>query len=462
MARGFLSGFMSINVKLFLWFWLITITSVIATIAITNQLNKSSTRLSLYRGDAKQLEQIETHLLNARPNNIKRFVMFSPRRYGDAIVIKDMLTGKVVSNVREKITPFADYIAKNDFDNEMKTIRLAFGRITGPKMVSFNNKEYQLFYTGRAPSPSIARKFMKLPAWLRLMVPLFISFVLCWFLARTLNKPLRRIQNAATQLGDGDLTVRVERDSARSDELGSLATSFNLMAEKLQSSMSAQQRLIADVSHELRSPMTRLQLALGLAQKSSSKPDELIKYLLRCEMEVERLDQMIANVLSLSKLENSLYALNVETIDIKTLLEPIIQDTQFIADNKHIVIHFNLNVEGSLSVDVQLLTSAINNVLTNAVKYSPENSSISCTVEVIAQRLLIKVIDTGPGVPEQNINQLFEPFYRVADARDRKTGGTGLGLAIAKQAIVAHQGTISAKNNSEKGLTVTIELPLTI
>ena len=462
MARHFIVNLMSINVKLLLWFWLITLVSVIATGFVTHQLYRPDLHAPLYKEDAKMLTQISMQLINAKPKKIKHFFMFAPRRWGNGIVIKDTHSNEIISNQRKGISPFAKYIAEHDFDNEMMTIRVDEGRITGPKLVSMNQVNYQIFFTDRTPPPSIDRLFFRLPTWLKILIPLIISFIFCWFLARTLTKPLHRIQDAATHLGDGDLSVRVEETSERSDELGGLAKSFNHMAAKLQTSLTAQQRLIADVSHELRSPMTRLQLAIGLAQKSSQNEQNLQKYLIRCETEIERLEQMIGSILSFSRLENSLYALNLEPIEIKTLMALIIQDAQFVADEKNININFNSNADGELNGDGLLLSSAINNVLTNAIKYSPKNSEIKCLVQQDKDRLMIVVSDAGPGVPEQCIGHLFEPFYRVADARDRKTGGTGLGLAITKQAIAAHQGEISAKNNHDKGLTVSIELPLTI
>ena len=260
--------------------------------------------------------------------------------------------------------------------------------------------------------------------------------------------------------------------SQRNDEIGQLARSFNEMASQLQQHQSAQQRLLGDVSHELRSPMTRLQMALGLAQQETTTTQAREQYLQRCQIEVDRLDQMVADVLSLSRLENTLQTIQSEKINLCSLLANIISDEQFVADEKSIKICFIPPKDIFFNGDSTLLISAISNILSNAVKYSPENSNINVELAKADHHISLIIDDAGQGVPEQALSQLFNPFYRVNLARDRNTGGTGLGLAIAKQAILAHKGKVTARNkiaknsafneqnsNSVVGLSVIIELP---
>jgi two-component system sensor histidine kinase CpxA len=293
-------------------------------------------------------------------------------------------------------------------------------------------------------------------------IPLLISMTISWLLARSLSKPLLKIKDTATTFGNGDFTARVQQVSRRSDELGVLAKSFNTMAEKLEQGISAHQRLLADVSHELRSPMTRLQIALALANKSAENPKELEKHLLRCELEVTRLDDMIADVLTLSRLENTYQQILLADVDLHDLLQTIIDDAQYIANEKSIIIEQELTKPCYLFADSQLLASAMQNILTNAIKYSPENTMINVSLQQSIEQLEITIKDAGMGIPEHALPELFKPFYRVSDARERTTGGTGLGLAIAQQAVMAHQGTIKAENNHSGGLTITINLPLNI
>jgi two-component system sensor histidine kinase CpxA len=300
----------------------------------------------------------------------------------------------------------------------------------------------------------------ELPSWIRIAIPVLISFILCLLLARSFSKPIATIKKAASELGKGNLATRVEGVTKRSDELGQLANSFNQMAEQLQQNQSAQQRLLGDVSHELRSPMTRLQMALGLAQQESTAKPAREQYLQRCELEVARLNQMIEDALVLSRLENTLQTIKKEPLNLTVLIQKIINEEQFIANDKSIKIEFDSIAIVELLGDSNLLFSAISNVITNSVKYSPEHSTVKVSLSINEQLVSLVVSDNGTGVPSQSLTELFTPFYRVSLARDRKTGGTGLGLAIAKQAINAHQGKIFAKNNEIQGLSVTIQLPL--
>ncbi|MFT5813183.1 MAG: two-component system sensor histidine kinase CpxA [Psychroserpens sp.] len=208
--------------------------------------------------------------------------------------------------------------------------------------------------------------------------------------------------------------------------------------------------------------MTRLQITLGLAQQNNISEDLLHKHLQRCELEVARLDEMISNVLSLSRMENTISQTELMTVDLKQLLTLCIEDAQYIANEKSITIAFEYQEIALLQGDPNLLFSAINNILINAIKYSHKNQRVKVHLIKTNSHFVINIMDTGSGVPANDLPKLFEAFYRVTQSRERTTGGTGLGIAIAKQAIIGHNGSISAQNNSGDGLTVTIELPLEI
>lgn len=449
--------FFSIHVKLFLWFWLITIVSIVATRLVSHQLSSDEFVMPTDKADLRKLNFLERQIDHRPPRSLSHFLDKAPKRVGTAVIAENTSTGEVLMPGEKRFEKLGQYIKKKPFD-DLKTIRLQFGRITGPKLIEHKGETYKFYVADRSPPPHFGMLVMQMPAWLRFLIPFSISLVLCWMLARSLSKPIFGLQRAATRLGDGELSARVAEDAIGKDEIGELAKSFNTMAAKLEHSLSAQQRLIADVSHELRSPMTRLQLAIGLAQKSATQPEELEKHLVRSELEVTRLDKMISDVLSLSRLENSIYALHLENIDLRSFFKLIIQDAEFVATTKNIEIQCSEIPDIALNIDSQLFNSAINNVLSNAIKYSPKQSRISVNVVKNAGQLTITINDSGLGVAEDKLAQLFEPFYRVADARDRKTGGTGLGLAIAKQAILAHNGEISARN-TDQGLEVNIVIP---
>jgi len=451
--------FSTIGVKLFLCFWLIAICSIALTRYVSTQLEQESIILPAHPNDLRKLKHLTKRITAKPPRSVKSLLKHIPSFRGAGILLKNKTTNKVHSNKKRFIRNVIPYLEKNSF-NHIASIQFPYVRITGPETVEVNHVSYQLYYASKGKSPHISALVMQLPFWVKIIIPLLISMSISWLLARSLSKPLLKIKDTAKSFGNGDFTARVERINNRGDELGTLAKSFNVMAEKLEQGINAHQRLLADVSHELRSPMTRLQIALALANKSSENPTELEKHLLRCELEVTRLDEMIADVLTLSRLENTYQQALLTDIDLHELLETIIDDAQYLANEKSINIEQQLSQPCCLPADNQLLASAIQNILTNAIKYSPENTTINVNLQQTVDRIKITIIDAGKGVPEHALPELFKPFYRVSDSRERTTGGTGLGLAIAQQAILTHKGTINAKNNHSGGLTITINLPL--
>lgn len=414
--------------------------------------------------DLRQLQKITQQLTKKPIKKIEDLFLYGQRKIknrhhkGVTVWLKKQSTGEVFSLNRKKQPKTQEYLSENEL-HQAVSVQLPHHRLTGPIVINILQENYQVYLNKKTSGPPLRRFVQQLPIWLRISIPLVISFVLCWLLAKTLSNPLAKIEKVAQKLGDGDLSIRVKKLDQRQDELGRLAESFNYMAEKLEQGVSSQKRLLGDISHELRSPMTRLQIALDLAQDSNLKEEKRNEYLTRCRLEIERLDQMIANVLVLSRLENALHSVDFQPTHLNALLNILVQDAQFIANEKQITINYQSTRTKSIMADSQLLASAINNVLNNAVKYSDEQSEINVTLKQSHHRLQLSITDKGKGVPVESLDKLFDPFYRVTQARERKTGGTGLGLAIAKQAILAHQGKIFAKNNSI-GLTVTIELPL--
>jgi len=464
--------FSSIAAKLFFWFWLIAIVSVLSTHIISTQLSdtpfvqdnliQQHEVLPAFRGDIRQLQNMIRYNTYHREEPLKLFLQKQNKsRFKERTIwLKNSSNNQVFSNKNNRDSAVENYLLKNDFTlnklSRPSTVQFAKIRLTGPLIITIQEVNYQLFISSKIKHPP---PFLFIPLWLRIAIPVVISFILLWFLAKHSSKPLLIIQKAANKFGNGDLTTRVEKLDHRNDELGQLAKSFNQMAEKLEASISAQQRLLADISHELRSPMTRLQLAIALAHKSANSANDLEKYLLRCETEVGRLDDMLGNVIALSRLENTLPTFTSKPIALNQLIHYLINDAQFLADEKAIKIHFSMQDHIKINGDEQLLASALSNILNNAVKYSSNNSEIYVNLTSEKQSLNIEISDCGTGVPEDAIAQLFKPFYRVQNDRARTTGGSGLGLAIAKQAILAHHGEINAFNNKQKGLTVVVKLP---
>ncbi|WP_206483110.1 ATP-binding protein [Thalassotalea sp. G2M2-11] len=449
----------SIAVKLFLSFWLITILSISITRFVSIQLEQESIIVPVEPSDLRQLQRISKRIDHKQPSSVESLLKHIPMPNNVNLLLKENDSSTVYANAKRHLRGIQHFLEKNNLSN-VSTIQFPFVRLTGPKTINIQGKDYLLYITHRTRPPAIGSIIMQLPMWIRYLIPFVISFLFCWILARTLTSPLIAIKKASKAIGNGHYDTRVGKAVKRSDEIGEMATSFNQMAEKLENNINAHQRLLADVSHELRSPMTRLQMTLGLIQQANHNNPTVDKHLLRCEQEVTQLDSMISNILSLSRMENNFQAIEINEINLSQLIEKVIEDNQLIAEEKAITIH--LNNAGTLQLDgnASLLGSAINNIIINAIKYCQQNGTITITTSVLNDSIRIAIADDGIGVDESLLAKLFTPFYRVSDARDRDTGGTGLGLAIAKQAVDLHHGSIQAANNHSGGLTITLELPI--
>lgn len=462
--------FFSLTFKVFASFWLITIISIFSTRFISQQISSDmySNVVSSepQQHELRRLQSTTKKIIRSKVKSVEQMLASRRERFIKPpynLWLKSVGNNPVVTSffrlpIKEQ-RAIRRYIDEETFDKAISS-RFSHTQLIGPTLVTINKKDYQLFISRGLQDRHFGKLVQALPGWARITIPVLISFILCLLLVRIGRKPIVIIKKAVTELGKGNLATRIEQVTQRKDEIGQLAISFNNMAEQLQKNQTAQQRLLGDVSHELRSPMTRLQMALGLAQQDSTTPSAREQYLQRCQLEVERLNLMIEDALALSRLENTLKIIQKKNLSFTALIEKIIHEEQFVANDTEIKITLNSDKSIELSGDYNLLFSAISNVITNAVKYSPPKSIVDVRLSIDEEFATLVICDNGIGVPTESLSELFTPFYRVNLARDRKTGGTGLGLAIAKQAIIAHQGNIFAKNNKVKGLSVTIQLPL--
>jgi two-component system sensor histidine kinase CpxA len=289
-----------------------------------------------------------------------------------------------------------------------------------------------------------------------------ISILACMLLSRYLTLPLERLRRAAQRIAAGDLAQRVAPSMGRrQDEIADLAGAFDGMAERLERAFNAQRQLLSDASHELRSPLARLQVALELARQRSRGDAE--EELDRIELEIERLNELIGQLLKFSRLEAGVDAAHIEQVDMRELLEGVVADAQFEAESKGCKARLDETLEAVVNGNGLLLRSAIENVIRNAVRYTKPGTAVEISMLKDAEKsggIIIHVRDHGPGVPQEILPHLFEPFVRVEAARDRYSGGHGLGLAIADRAIRLYGGSIAARNEHDKGLNVLIHLPL--
>ena len=294
------------------------------------------------------------------------------------------------------------------------------------------------------------------------LVAALVSAFVCYVLARYLVSPIERLRSAAEMYSAGDLSLRVGPSlGKRRDEIADLAHAFDRMAERLDILMRSHKQLLTDVSHELRSPLARLQAALGLARQRM--PGAHQPELDRIERESERLNELIGQLLSLARLESGMQTAKTEPVDLGEMIAAIVADAALEAQARDCAIQLN-NCSGMVIDGVPaLLHSAIENVVRNAVSYTAPKTAVVVNVERGPQsegQVLVRVRDYGPGVPENMLSRVFEPFVRVEDDRARNRGGHGLGLAIAERAVRLHGGVILARNEPDGGLTVSIQLPL--
>ena len=283
-----------------------------------------------------------------------------------------------------------------------------------------------------------------------LMVSLLSALALAWYFA----KPIRQLRQAFDAAAGGDLAVRIGAGmGGRRDELADLGRDFDHMTERLGHLVEGQKRLLHDVSHEMRSPLARLQAAIGLARQ---QPEHFDQTLTRIEREGERMDALVDELLTLSRLEAGVSG-GVEEVDVQELLDGIVEDACFEGAARQVRVELAADDLPPVRANPELLHRAIENVVRNALHHSPTGAVVSISAATTGNRLHLRIRDQGPGVPADALDKIFQPFYRGGKTSG---GGYGLGLAIAERVIAAVNGQIRAKNGESGGLEVEIDLPV--
>jgi signal transduction histidine kinase len=288
--------------------------------------------------------------------------------------------------------------------------------------------------------------------WLRIALAVLISGAICFALSRLMTNRLKDLQFASRRLANGELATRLVVRERGGDETDELARDFNSMAEQLQERIQAQKRLLRDVSHELRSPLARLRISLALAEE---KPDDSQAYMQRIELETVRLEELINQLLSSQSQE---VRLDLQ-VNLVVLLEQLCSDANFEGqgENKRFTFHSDTQ-QAVIASSSDLLRKSFENILRNALRNTAENSTVQVALASDEGDYLISIEDQGPGIPEQDLENVFEEFYQIDTARSPESGGFGLGLTIARRALGHHGGKISA-HNTGSGLKIIVRLP---
>ncbi|MDR3432860.1 MAG: envelope stress sensor histidine kinase CpxA [Rouxiella aceris] len=362
--------------------------------------------------------------------------------------------GRVIGAQRNEMQIVRNFIGQSDNSDRPKKKKYGRVEMVGPFAVRDGEDNYQLYLI--RPSGSAQSDFINLMfdrPLLLLIVTMLISSPLLLWLAWSLAKPARKLKNAADDVARGNLKQHPELESGPQEFLATGA-SFNQMVSALERMVTAQQRLISDISHELRTPLTRLQLATALLRRRHGEGKELQ----RIETEAQRLDGMINDLLVLSRSQHK-NELTREQLKANELWADVIDNAQFEAEQMGKTLEVTAP-PGPWKIvgNPNALDSALENIVRNALRYSHHHIAVNFTAD--SEGITIMVDDDGPGVSEEDREQIFRPFYRTDEARDRESGGTGLGLAIVETAVQQHRGWVRAEDSPLGGLRLIIWLPL--
>ena len=299
--------------------------------------------------------------------------------------------------------------------------------------------------------------------YLRLLVVAILGAGLCFLLAHHITRPITRLRAATKEIAAGKLNTRVEPSvRRRHDEIGTLGQDFDQMAEQIEALVSAQRELLGDVSHELRSPLARMIVALGLLKNASG--DEAAEYVNRISSEAERLDKMIGQLLTLTRIESGANLSQRETFDLTNLVQEVAADGDFEARAHQREVKVLKADSCTMSGFPEMLRSALENVVRNAIRYTPAGSAVEMTLEQrrsnSRREARFQIRDYGPGVPKIMLANIFLPFQRVPETNGANSQGAGLGLAIAERVVKLHNGTIRAFNAADGGLVIEVLMPV--
>ncbi len=445
--------------RIFLSFWLALALILVGTVSVVVNGEQQSRFVQSWIQRSELYAQATQAFESGGADALREWLKSIPRGELSALTFvtdstgKEMLGRSVPDYLRESPEQFA---AARQRPLLRPTIRAVGGPLV---LVGPDGKTFHVIVGPLRSGPHMFGE-LEMPAvsTATLLIALVVSAVVCFFLARYLVAPVDQLRRATRQIASGDLDVRVSsKIKGRHDELGLLAADLDTMSERVRNLLEMKQQLLRDVSHELRSPLARLQLALSLARREENTGVE--RHLARIECEADRLEELIARTLNLARLERPMQGLDIAPLDVADLLCQIVADVGIEADAHACSVALDTERPLRVKGDPELLRSAMENVIRNAVRYAPAGSSVDIEARRRGDGISVTVRDCGPGVPEKDLQLIFEPFYRVDAARDRAAGGDGLGLAIAARAAVIHGGTITARNLDSGGLAVELLLP---
>lgn len=439
--------------RIFLSAWAIALITASLTVWIARWLPNSSSGLQSSRYTEQIVELVAADLrarLSAGQANAG-LVLSQERQLDFGPVLKvfvlqpggtDVLGRALPRPVRTALVAEPDFAKRASA--EMQWLHVVDEELDGYVVVGYEG----LFLLGRLLVKPGTRPLLVLLA-------ILVSAGVSLLLARFIVLPVHRLRVAGQQVAAGDLSVRVAHTvGSRTDDIAKLAHDFDRVTERVQDLLGAQQRMLRDVSHELRSPLARLQALMSIARQKQGDEEMLA----RMEVELERLDDLIGEILAYSRLESQ-EDISTHATDIVDLVQNIVDDASLEGQAAGKQISLQGPERLVVALDSGLVQRAIENVVRNALKHTADHSMVNVQVDADADEVRVLVDDQGPGIREDRLQRVFEPFYRVEDARATQSGSGGIGLAIAKRGVELHGGTITARNRDGAGLRVAISLP---
>jgi two-component system sensor histidine kinase CpxA len=449
----------SLFLKIFLWFWATVIATGIALIltfileprSVPSRWHATLQDAARYSG-AIAVEEAERGGPPAASAYIERFERETRLR----ACLFDSAGGLIAGSDCGSFQNMTSHVTVSN----PSTFSMRYGIARVALTVQGSNGREYIFATELPAGPRAALGINRTAIALQWSVALLVSGFICYLLTRYLTTPVLRLRAASQQLAAGDLSTRaavvVER---RHDELGDLVRDFDAMASRIEELVSRQRQLISDVSHELRSPLARLYVALDLGRERKGN-DPAFDHM---EKDIGLLNEMIGRLLAVARLDASAPPVPMRSVDLTEIVSQIVRDAEFESSERNGGVKLTADEQLFVQGDTKLLQSAIENLVRNAIGYTEPGTPVEVLLQserrsnALFARLTVR--DYGPGVPQSELVNIFQPFYRVTDARDRQSGGAGLGLAIADRVIQIHGGTIRAENAAPRGLQVEILLP---
>ncbi|MFB3916190.1 MAG: ATP-binding protein [Terriglobales bacterium] len=451
----------SLFLKIFLWFWvtqvavglsLVITWSMQSEVIVSRWRASTSDAIALYAQTA--VEELDRYGPAALGNYLKR--LESSARMRTALLDEG---GNVISG---SVSPQGQELAARIPPGSLPQYALSGREALAAQRASGPSGRTYILVAEMPRGPFGAfRPAARTQAW-RFGLAILISGFICYLLTLYLTRPILRLREASTQLAAGNLKARAGPEmEKRRDEIGDLVHDFNLMADRIETLLTTERQLISDISHELRSPLARLSVALGLARQRAGA--EAAGPLDRIERETERLNELIGRLLTLARMQAAVEPPERSPVRLDELVRDVASDAAFEAQQHGTGVRISSASECVTQGSPELLRSAVENVVRNAVRYTAPGTEVEIALECARDGMAeIRVRDHGPGVPEYELANLFRPFYRLTSARERQTGGTGLGLAIAERAVRLHKGTVTASNAPGGGLQVDISLPASV